>query len=315
MNERWDYMVIEKLKNEIAYQNKDIASKIFAEKFAGKSLNVYGIDLPKIKQVLSTNLPVIQANELRMDNLFLLEDDTFLLVDYESTYKQENMLKYLNYVLRVLERYNKDYGIDMQIFVVIIYTADVSEEVTRDTLDVHSVSMKLEQAYLSRLDSELIKADLTSHIKQGKKLTDEQLMQYIILPLTYSGEEKKKIAIKELFELTKDIKEEETQLFLLSGILVFTDKVIDEETAKQIKEWIRMTKVARLFEEEKLEAVNEIINQKEKEKIEAVNEVLYQKENAVKQIAKNLLDSGIDILYIMKATGLTKRELEEIKNQ
>lgn len=77
----------EKSKKEIAYQNKDIANKIFAEKFAGKSLKVYGINLPAIKQVLPTNLPVIQANELRIDNLFLLEDNTFLLVDYESTYR------------------------------------------------------------------------------------------------------------------------------------------------------------------------------------------------------------------------------------
>ncbi len=29
--------------NQIVYQNKDIISKIFAEKFKGKSLKVYGI--------------------------------------------------------------------------------------------------------------------------------------------------------------------------------------------------------------------------------------------------------------------------------
>lgn len=106
-------------------------------------------------------------------------------------------------------------------------------------------------------------------------------MQMIILPLTYRGESKKKESIKELFELTKEIQEEETQLFLLSGILVFTDKVIDREIAKQIKEWIKMTKVTRLFEEEKIEAINE-----------AVNETL-------QQMVKKMLEKEVDILKIM----------------
>jgi len=34
-------------------------------------------------------------------------------------------------------------------------------------------------------------------------------------------------------------------------MLVFTDKIIDKELAKRMKGWIGMTKVARLFEEEK----------------------------------------------------------------
>jgi len=61
----------EEMSEGIAYQNKDITSKILAEKFTGKSLNVYGFNLPKIKEVLPTNLPAIQEDELRLDNLFL----------------------------------------------------------------------------------------------------------------------------------------------------------------------------------------------------------------------------------------------------
>ena len=215
------------MKKEVAYQNKDICSKIFAEKLAGKSFQVYGVDLPKIKQVLPTNLPAIQANELRMDNLFLLEDDTFLLVDYESAYKEENKLKYLEYILRVLKIYQTEYGLNMKIRLLVIYTTDVSREHVSSILDVYSLKMKLSQAFLSELNSETIKETITEKIKQKKSLTETELMQAIILPLTYKGETKKKESIKELFELMKEIKEEETQLFLLSGILVFTDKVIE----------------------------------------------------------------------------------------
>ncbi len=307
------------MKKEVAYQNKDICSKIFAEKLAGKSFQVYGVDLPKIKQVLPTNLPAIQANELRMDNLFLLEDDTFLLVDYESAYKDENKLKYLEYILRVLKIYQTKYGLNMKIRLLVIYTTDVSRENVSSILDVYSLKMELSQAFLSELNSETIKETITEKIKQKKTLTETELMQAIILPLTYKGETKKKESIKELFELMKEIKEEETQLFLLSGILVFTDKVIDKETAKQIKEWIKMTKVARLYEEEKIEAVNEAvtrtIQQKEKEKERAIQQKEKEKERAIHQMVKKMLEKNVDILNIMEITGLTKKMIEKIQQE
>lgn len=80
----------------IAYQNKDILSKIFAESLKEKSFSVYGIDLPKIIEVLPTNLPGIQVNELRLDNLFLLEDNSIVLVDYESKFLNNDILGYLD---------------------------------------------------------------------------------------------------------------------------------------------------------------------------------------------------------------------------
>lgn len=100
--------MIQKEKREIAYQNKDVLSKILAENFKEKSLKVYGVKVPRIKEVLPTNLPAIQVNEMRLDNLFLLEDGSLAVIDYESEVKRSNQLKYVNYIIRVLERYKKN---------------------------------------------------------------------------------------------------------------------------------------------------------------------------------------------------------------
>lgn len=83
-------------------QNKDITSKIFAEALKEKSFAVYGVETPRVKEIWSTNLPRIAVNELRMDNLFLLEDDTLAIFDYESKYEVKSKIKYVNYVNRVL---------------------------------------------------------------------------------------------------------------------------------------------------------------------------------------------------------------------
>ena len=61
-----------KMDSAVAWQNKDIVSKVLAEEFKGKSFSVYGIDVPEILRASPTNLPAIEANELHMDNLFQL---------------------------------------------------------------------------------------------------------------------------------------------------------------------------------------------------------------------------------------------------
>ncbi|EOS40149.1 hypothetical protein C808_01120 [Lachnospiraceae bacterium M18-1] len=110
--------------------------------------------------------------------------------------------------------------------------------------------MKLEQAYLRKIDSKSIRDVLEKKLEDGVPLSDDELMQFIILPLTYKGKEAKREAVKEAVYLAKKITDKKNQMFVLSGILVFADKIIDAKTAEQIKEVIRMTQVAQLLLEE-----------------------------------------------------------------
>lgn len=236
-----------KNKNEITYHNKDVLSKILAENFKDKSLKVYGIDVPKIKQILPTNLPEIQVNEMRLDNLFLLEDDSVAIIDYESEVKWENQLKYMNYIVRILERYKKD-EMPKKIRMIVIYTADV--ETAPEEFSAGCLTLKMERTFLRKIDSEGEREELTRRLKEKLPLSDDELMKLIILPLTYKGTERKKQAVKEAVELAKQITDNEKKTFVLSGILVFADKIIDADTAKYIKEVVRMTQVAELLLEE-----------------------------------------------------------------
>ena len=70
-----------------------------------KKLTVYGLPHIKIKDSRPTNLPAIEANELRIDNLFILEDDSYALIDYESTFGIQDIIKYVNYIARILKRF------------------------------------------------------------------------------------------------------------------------------------------------------------------------------------------------------------------
>ena len=82
-------------------------------------------------------------------------------------------------------------------------------------------------------------------------------MEFIILPLTYKGNEQKNKSIKMAIDMVSQIPDEETRIFILSGIAVFTDKVIKAEYADEIRRLISMTKVGKLFEDEKMEYAKE----------------------------------------------------------
>ena len=90
------------MKNPVAYQNKDIISKVFGESMRNKSFRAYGMDIPEIVEILSTNLPAVEANEMRLDNLFRLKDGTIVIVDY--TYPEYRGYVYAKILMETLFR-------------------------------------------------------------------------------------------------------------------------------------------------------------------------------------------------------------------
>lgn len=281
----------------IAYQNKDIEFKLMSETYKEKSFDAYGLKLPKIKEVLPTNLPAVSANEMRIDNLFLLEDDTVAIVDYESEDKTSNRVKYINYIGRIMQRYDSQ-GIRIpELRMIVIYTGDV--ETAKDTWEIPCLTLKMEQVFIHSLPDAEIYQSVKKKLENNETLSEKELMQLIILPLAKKGKEAKQKMIEQVVDLAKQIEDENTQAFVITGILVSSDKFIDRDYAKSVRRYLSMTKVFQILEEEKQEAIN-----------------LAEKEGQRKsqlQIAENLIKAGVDTLMIMKGTGLTKEEIEEIK--
>ena len=268
-------------RTDIAYQNKDITSKFLAENFKGKTFSVYGLDLPEVKQVLPTNIPTVKANELRLDNLFELADGSIALVDYESDYEKQDKVKYLNYVTGIANRYLQDKKDCPIIHMVVIYTGDIDRTQVAAEYNIGAVSLNIETALLSELDSKEIFSRLRDKVEKNQILNDEELMEFIILPLSYRTKEEKQEKIRETVELAVKIKDRKQQIFTLAGILVFTDKVIDRETASKIRRAIQMTQVAQIFEEEKQQAL-----------LQAAQTFEEDKQQSIQDIAKRMIEQG-----------------------
>lgn len=282
---------------------------------------------------MPTNLPTIEANEMRLDNLFRLEDNSIALIDYESVYKEEDKIKYLNYVVRTLRRKKIFEEMNQIIRVIIIYTGDIKREHTKARLDVGCLQFVVEEVFLSELDAECIENDLYNKITNGELLTEEEQMQFVILPLIYAGKRQKQKCIQRCFDMAKQIESSQQQIFLLSGLLVFTDKIIIGEDSERIKRWISMTKVGQLYEEEKQQALRivneekqqalrEIKEKSRQEKQQVIRKAKHEKMEAVKftkkqqsrKIARRMLQKGLSITEVQSfITNLSYEEIEELK--
>ena len=235
---------------DIAYQNKDIASKLTGEILVGKNLAVFGLPHLSITGILPTNLPVIESNELRIDNLFQLADGSLAIMDYESSFDRENFIKYLNYIARVLKRYAGQNRLNevWKIKMLVLYTADV--ERAEEVYDLGGLTLEVESAYLVRQDTEGIYKRLDEKLLAGERLGEEELMQLMILPLTVKGRQNKQVMIERSVELARRIPERDRTIRALAGILTFSDKVIDEAYKNRIKEEMRMTQIGQMIFED-----------------------------------------------------------------
>ena len=278
----------------IVYQNKDILFKILGQTYKEKSFAAYGIDLPPIRELLPTDLPKIAANEKSIDNLFLLEDGTYAIVDYESVYKKANKIKYLNYIARVMEKYFKE-DETFNLRLIVIYTSDVQS--AEPTLETNCFTLRTEQAFLSHIDGEAVFNEIQGKLQSGIPLADDDLMRLVILPLTVPGSEGKQEMLEKVVDLAEQITDEEQRIFTLSGVIVASDKFINREYLDQIRRRISMTQLGQLYEKEKIEYANQKV-----------------RENDLKR-AKSLLNEGIDIVKIMKTYGFTEEELLHLQDE
>lgn len=278
----------------VAYQNKDILFKILSETYREKSFAAYGMDLPPIRELLPTNLPKISANEKGIDNLFLLEDGTYAIVDYEAEFKKRNRIKYLNYITRVMEKYYPEDD-NFPLRLIVIYTGDVKS--AEPTFETNCITLRMEQAFLSHIDGEAAFLAIRQKIHSGKPLEDDDLMKLVILPLTIPGSKGKQEMLEKVVDLAEQIANEEQRIFTLSGVIVASDKFINREYLEQIKRRIHMTQLGQLYEKEKIEYGN----QRTKER--------------TTEMALKMLQRNIDIIDIMEVTGLTEAELLRLQHK
>ena len=169
--------------------------------------------------------------------------------------------------------------------------------------------LETQSVFLSEMNSEEISRRLYQKVADRIPLSEEELMEFIILPLTYRGKDEKNKSIGQSVHMANQMEDEEQRVFVLSGIAVFADKVIEEENMDMIRRYLGMTKVGQLFEDEKIRAVKEATERVTKEVTQKVTGEVTEK------AAEKALKQGFSVESIAEILSMTEEEVLEIQEK
>lgn len=243
---------------KIAYQNKDISSKYLASMHGEAFARVLGLQIAPLERNEPTELPAVEVNDMMMDNLFLLTDGSYVIIDYESEYREENKIKYLGYIARLMKRLYNQVKKVPALQVAVIYTADVEAGQTRDVLDWEYGKFVIKEAFLTSWDTERILKSLEDKAERKAAFTDEDQIRLIMVTLSAKGDSKKLDVIRRCIDIIEKLEDEKLQIYLYGGLIAFTDKVIKAKELEEIRRRMSMTKIEKMFYDEKIEAIKNI---------------------------------------------------------
>ena len=129
----------------------------------------------------------------------------------------------------------------------IIYNSSVKE--ARNTLSFGDILICSESIFMNKLTAEKVLKELKEKVLEDN-LTQADKIKFIMLPLMKSEHDDSNI-LRDCVQLAKSIKSERDEAIILNGIIESTDKFISEEEARELKELLEMTKIERLYNEER----------------------------------------------------------------
>ena len=266
------------MEMEISGHNNDIIMKATAAMFKDKTLEVFGLKSAKIVDIMPTVLPVVEAKEKRVDFVFLLEDDTLLHLEFQTTVPKNFLRRVAYYGARLVERHNMDVN------TAVIYSGRI--ESAPELLSKGSLCYRVTNVFLKSMDGDAEYNRIKPLIEQGQELEEVDLLKLILLPLMKSQEPETEMTIKAA-QLAKSANSKLTD-FVIGSIIAITDKFLPEDYKKRLLEVLSMTQIEEWIREEGM----------------ALGKA---------EAARNALIEGIEPTIVAKITGLPLTTIQKIK--
>ncbi|ACV64178.1 hypothetical protein Dtox_3455 [Desulfofarcimen acetoxidans DSM 771] len=281
------------METEITLHNNDVIMKAMAETFKDKTLRLFGLNTAKIIGVIPTILPVLEVKENRIDYIFLLEDNTLLHLEFQTTVNLENLKRFLLYDARLINKDNRNVN------TAVVYSGRI--KIAPDQLKKGSIVYQVINVYMKDYDGDAEYKRLNDKILKHEELDEEDILKLIFLPLMKSKQTEEEMAIRAA-ELAKEVEGEIKKTFIIGTIIAVTDKFMSEDYKKKLLEVLRMTQIEQWIREEGRE---EGIKKGREEGI---------KEGKM-ETAKAALAKGFSIEDVIEITGLTKEVVRKLKNE
>lgn len=225
----------EKIKNI-----EDAVMKSVLDVFKEDALEFFGIKA-KIITAARTELKNLQIDTSFMDYTFLLDDNSFLHLEFQTTNRKNDLARFLAYD-EVL--YYKEHR---PVNTIVVYSSNIKKAETN--INTGSIKYSVSAFYMNSLDGGAKYEYLKHKIQGGDILNSNDLLSLVFLPIMGNTKDKNE-RILESIKLAKEIKNRQNQMNSLALLYAFAEKFAEGGDMDKIKEVFSMTELGRLLREE-----------------------------------------------------------------
>ncbi|RXI54958.1 DUF4351 domain-containing protein [Clostridium tetani] len=252
--------------------------------FAEEGLKFFGIN-KKVKELGSTGLVVLETKNMFMDYTFLMEDDTFIHFEFQTTNKGKTDLRRFRAYEALLSHQT---GKDAVTYVV--YSGNIKNP--GNTLQTGISEFKVNTISMASKDGDKIYNDIVEKIKSGIEITKQDIISLTFTPIMGG-----KIGIADkiinAIHIVKDINND-YKYDVESILYAFANKFLSGKDLEKVKEELKMTELGKSLIQEGIE------KGKEEGKAELLIKMLMKKfkkiPNEYKEKIKLLPEETIELI-------------------
>ena len=227
-------------KNNNEIKHEDLIMKKAMDVFAEEGLKFFGIN-QKVKDSSSTEIVVLEALNLHMDYTFLMEDDTYIHFEFQTTNKgKKDLRRFRAYEALLSLQKEKD------VTTYVVYSNNIKKAIS--TLETGISKFNVKSIFMSEKNGDLIFEELEKKINNKEKLTKQELISLAFTPIMGGKLTKEEKIIKSI-RIVKS-SDSEYKYDIESMLYAFADKFLKGKDLQRVKEEISMTELGRMLIED-----------------------------------------------------------------
>ncbi|MCY6354987.1 DUF4351 domain-containing protein [Clostridium sp. ZS2-4] len=269
---------------------EDLIMKRAMDLFAEEGLKFFGIN-KKVKELGPTELVVLETKNMFMDYTFLMEDDTFIHFEFQTTNKGKvDLRRFRAYEALLSHQTGKD------VLTYVVYSGNIKNPGNILTTGINEYKVK--SISMADKDGDKIYNDIVEKIKSGIEITKQDIISLTFTPIM-GGKISTVDKILNAIHIVKDI-HNDYRNDVESILYAFSNKFLSGKDLEKVKEELRMTELGKSLIQEGIEKGRE--EGREEGKVELLIKMLTKKfkkvPNEYKVKIKTLPEETLEIIAI-----------------
>jgi hypothetical protein len=234
----------------VVRHSTDIVLKLIAAALGGDLFARFGVPLPPIVDALPTELPQLEVRTQHTDQLFRLADDSILHLEFQTTQRRGELMRFAAYNLAVCQQY------EQPVWTVVLYGAGIRS--APDTWQSGSLTFRVQNILVGQEDGDAVLQRLREKAACGEPLTASDRVDLIFSPLMRQSRPVQDV-LREVAPLTQRLPKAQQEP-TVGALLGLAYHYVDEDVVRTILEELSMANpLQELIDERMAEGKRQIL--------------------------------------------------------